>query len=243
LFLVQHSLGIGAEFASDKIKSITLMRVEHRYVKEGMYTPQGATSLLIGTFPSILIREKFNRVRPTDVDFFYGSIDNNFWTDLGIIYDRTFSFDRSEKAIEQRIDLLDAIKMAMSDAIFACETSGSAMDTALQNIELNDQIISVLDKNPSISKLYFTSSSGKVNAETLTLRLLKESKRLSQMKILQKNSPRKRTFLFIDINGSVRMIDTVTLISPSPLAEQWGGITPEKRQAVYKQHLPALPQS
>ena len=219
------------------------MRVEHRYVKEGMYTPQGATSLLIGTFPSILIREKFNRVRPTDVDFFYGSIDNNFWKDLGIIYNCSFSFDRSQTAVTQRIELLDRIKMAMSDAIFACETSGSAMDTALQEIELNKYILTVLDQHPTITRLYFTSSSGKVNAESLTLRLLKEQKRLSQMKITQKTGPRTRSFLYVDHNDKPRMIDTVTLISPSPLAEQWGGVTPEKRQALYKQHLPALPQS
>jgi G:T/U-mismatch repair DNA glycosylase len=217
------------------------MRVEHRYVKEGLYTPPDATSLLIGTFPSILIREKFNRVRPTDVDFFYGSIDNNFWKDLGIIYNRSFSFDRTQTAVMQRMDVLDLIKMAMSDAIFACETSGSAMDTALQKIELNEYIIKVLDQHPTITRLYFTSSSGKVNAESLTLRLLKEQKRLSQMKIMQKSGPRTRSFQYVDNHGISRLMDTVTLISPSPLAEQWGGVTPEKRQALYRQYLPELP--
>ena len=63
------------------------------------------------------------------------------------------------------------------------------------------------------------------------------------MKITQKTGPRTRSFLYVDHNDTPRMIDTVTLISPSPLAEQWGGVTPEKRQALYKQYLPALPQS
>jgi hypothetical protein len=69
---------------------------------------------------------------------------------------------------------MDDIKLALSDAVFACHTTGSAMDTALQNIELNEQLIQTLDNTPSITTLYFTSSSGKVNAESLTLRLLKE---------------------------------------------------------------------
>src|SRR5215218_9306196 len=137
------------------------MRVEHRYVRAGLYTPQGATALLIGTFPSVLIREQFGRLRPTDSDFFYGSIDNNFWSDLGAIYNRSFLFNWSEQAVQQRKDLLDELGLALSDAVFACETSGSAMDTALQHIELNEYLVKTLDNTPTITQLYFTSSSGK----------------------------------------------------------------------------------
>src|SRR6476469_2945673 len=102
------------------------MRVEHRYIKQGLYTPAGATGLLIGTFPSVLIREKFGRLRPTDTDFFYGSIDNNFWPDLGAIYHLEFRFDWTSEAIQQREALLDDLGLALSDAIFSCETLGSA---------------------------------------------------------------------------------------------------------------------
>ncbi len=214
------------------------MRIEHRYIKQGLYTPAGATSLLVGTFPSVLVREAFNRLRPTDVDFFYGSIDNNFWKDLGIIYNRNFSFTRSQEAVEERMELLDELKMAMSDAIFACETTGSAMDTALQNIEPNVYVIDVLDNTPTIHTLFFTSSSGKVNAETLTLRVLKESGRMTKMKITQKSGPRMRSFLFTDKTGKQHPMKSVTLYSPSPLAEQWGGLTPEKRRAQYSMYLP-----
>jgi G:T/U-mismatch repair DNA glycosylase len=216
------------------------MRVEHRYIKQGLYTPVGATSLLIGTFPSVLVREAFNRLRPTDIDFFYGSIDNNFWKDLGIIYNRDFSFKRSQEAVEQRMQLLDELKLAMSDAIFACETSGSAMDTALQNIEPNVYLIDVLDNTTTIDTLFFTSSSGKVNAETLMLRVLKDSGRMTKMNITQKSGPRMRSFLFTGNTGQQRHMKTITLYSPSPLAEQWGSLTPEKRRAQYMQYLPAL---
>lgn len=213
------------------------MKVEHRYIQQGLYTPEGATSLLIGTFPSVLIREKFNRLRPTDVDFFYGSIDNNFWQDLGTIYQRQFLYDRSTEAVQQRKDLLHDVRMAISDCILSCETTGSAMDTALQNIELNRRLIDVLDHTPTITKFYFTSSSGKVNAESLTLYILKESGRMGKMQITQKSGPRMRQFLFINRQGGQRLINTVTLYSPSPLAEQWG-ITKEKREAQYKLYLP-----
>jgi G:T/U-mismatch repair DNA glycosylase len=218
------------------------MRVEHRYVKQGLYTPPGATALLIGTFPSVLIRESFNRLRPTDTDFFYGSIDNNFWQDMGAIYNRTFQFDQSKEAVQQRTSLLDELGLALSDAIYACQTAGSAMDTALQHIELNEHLIYTLDKTPSITTLFFTSSSGKVNAESLTLRLLKERGRSSQMKITQQSGPRKRAFAFTDNEGRQRLMNTVTLYSPSPLAEQWGGVTPEKRRTQYQTYLPVLKQ-
>jgi G:T/U-mismatch repair DNA glycosylase len=216
------------------------MRVEHRYVKAGLYTPGGATGLLIGTFPSVLIRERFGRLRPTDTDFFYGSIDNNFWPDLGAIYQRDFRFDWSNEAIRQRTSLLDDLRLALSDAIFACETEGSAMDTALQSIELNEYLIKTLDTTPTITTVYFTSSSGKVNAESLTLRLLKEHSRSSTMKITQQKGPRKRTFLYTDAHGLQRTIQTMTLYSPSPLAEQWGSLTREKRREQYAMYLPKL---
>jgi G:T/U-mismatch repair DNA glycosylase len=214
------------------------MRVEHRYIKAGLYTPPNAVALLIGTFPSVLIREEFGRIRTTDVDFFYGSNDNNFWKDLGIIYNKQFSFVRTEEAIQQRIALLTELRLAMSDAIYACYTTGSAMDTALQHIELNTFMIRQLDETSSITTLYFTSSSGKVNAETLTLQLLKEKGRLEKMRIVQKSGPRIRQFLYKDDKGTVREMASITLISPSPLAEQWGGTTPEKRRALYQQYLP-----
>ncbi len=212
----------------------------HRYVARNWYTPKNATSLLLGTFPSVLIREAFGRVRQTDVDFFYGSADNNFWKDLGIIYNISFSFERTEEAVQQRMQLLDGLGLALSDAIFACTTSGSAMDTALQNIELNKGMISMLDAMPAINKLYFTSSSGKVNAETLTLRLLKEEGRSSGMRIIQQSGPRRRQFVFTDAAGRQRLINTVTLVSPSPLAEQMAGIKPEQRRELYRQWLPQL---
>lgn len=216
------------------------MRVEHRYVKAGLYTPEGATALLIGTFPSVLIREQFGRLRPTDTDFFYGSIDNNFWPDMGAIYNRTFLFDWSNEAVQQRKALLDDLGLALSDAVFACETSGSAMDTALQHIELNEYLIKTLDNTPAITRLYFTSSSGKVNAESLTLRLLKEQGRSSLVKITQQKGPRMRSLVYTDNEGRQRLLTTITLYSPSPLAEQWGGLTKEKRQQQYATYLPKL---
>jgi G:T/U-mismatch repair DNA glycosylase len=216
------------------------MRVEHRYISEGLYTPKGATALLIGTFPSVLIREASGRLRPTDTNFFYGSIDNNFWPDLAALYNRAFRFDLSDEAVQQRKELLDDLELALFDAIFSCETTGSAMDIALQNIELNEHLIQTLDDVSSITTLYFTSSSGKVNAESLALRLLKERGRSSHTKITQQTGPRMRSLVFTGSAGRQRLLKTITLYSPSPLAEQWGGLTREKRRAQYAQHLPKL---
>lgn len=216
------------------------MRVVHRYIERGWYTPENATAILLGTFPSVLIREAFGRVRPTDVDFFYGSGDNNFWPDLSSIYKRPLSYQRTQEAVQQRMDLLRDLGLGISDAIYACTTTGGAVDTALQNIEINTQLLTILDKHPDITKLYFTSSSGKVNAESLTMKMLKESGRISSMKITQANRPRMRQFLFRSVNGAVRTITTITLISPSPLAEKMAGIKPEERRALYAKQLPKL---
>jgi G:T/U-mismatch repair DNA glycosylase len=216
------------------------MRVVHSYIARGWYIPENATALLLGTFPSVLIREAFGRIRPEDVDFFYGSRDNNFWKDLSIIYKRRLEQERTEAAIRQRMQLLDDLKLGLSDAIYACHTKGSAMDTALHDIEPNTQLVTDLDRHPDIIRLYFTSSSGKVNAESGTLRVLRDAGRLKAMKITQARSPRRRQFLFTDSEGNTRSIDTVTLFSPSPLAEQWGALTPESRRAQYREWLPAL---
>ncbi|TCJ13386.1 hypothetical protein EPD60_13440 [Flaviaesturariibacter flavus] len=216
------------------------MRVVHSYIARGWYIPEGATAILLGTFPSVLIREAFGRIRPEDVDFFYGSKDNNFWRDLAVIYGRQLDQERTEKAIAQRMELLDDLRLGLSDAIFACHTTGSAMDTALQDIELNEQLLQDLELHPFVKRLYFTSSSGKVNAETLTLRMLRASGRLSAMKIVQERGPRRRTFSYRSSTGAARVIETVSLYSPSPLAEQWGSLTPEKRRAQYRAWLPAL---
>jgi hypothetical protein len=36
------------------------------------------------------------------------------------------------------------------------------------------------------------------------------------------------------------LLNTITLYSPSPLAEQWGGLTKEKRRTQYATYLPKL---
>ncbi|WP_345253037.1 hypothetical protein [Flaviaesturariibacter amylovorans] len=212
----------------------------HSYIGRGWYIPKGARALLLGTFPSVLIREAFGRIRPEDVDFFYGSKDNNFWRDLSYIYGRPLDQERTEKAIRQRMQLLDDLSLGLSDSIYACHTLGSAMDTALHDLEPNLQLIRDLDTHSSITRLYFTSSSGKVNAESGTLRILRDAGRLSGMRIIRQKGPRRRQFTFTDAEGSARVIDTVTLFSPSPLAEQWGALTPEGRRAQYREWLPRL---
>jgi hypothetical protein len=62
------------------------------------------------------------------------------------------------------------------------------------------------------------------------------------MKITQQSGPRKRAFAFTDNEGRQRLMNTVTLYSSSPLAEQWGGVTPEKRRTQYQTYLPVLKQ-
>lgn len=215
------------------------MQVVHRYVQQGLYTPPGAVGLLIGTFPSVLVKQAFGRMRSSDVDFFYGSAENNLWRDLSAIYNFPLAQENNASAVQQRINLLQRLRLGITDIILSTFTTGGATDTSLQNIEINTGIIKTLDEYPTISKLYFTSGSGKVNAEGLTLNMLKESGRITNMQIISKMGPRQRQFVFMGGSGR-RLITAITLYSPSPLAEQWGGITPEKRQQQYRTHLPPL---
>lgn len=179
-------------------------------------------------------------MRTTDVDFFYGSAENNFWKDLSIIYNTSLLQQNTKEAVDQRIALLTKLRLGITDIIASAFTTGGATDTALQNIELNKKLLHMLDDVPTISTLYFTSGSGKVNAEGLTLQLLKESGRISNMQINQKTSPRQRQFVYRSQKGAPRIVKAVTLYSPSPLAEQWSGVTAEGRREQYEAHLPKI---
>lgn len=216
------------------------MHIIHRYVQQGLYTPPGAVGLLIGTFPSVLVKQAYGRMRPNDVDFFYGSAENNLWRDFSAIYNVSLLQENSAAAVEQRLQLLEQLRLAITDIVASTFTTGGATDTSLQNIELNPGIVQLLHNHPSINRLYFTSGSGKVNAESLTLKLLKESGSVTNVQIISKTTPRQRQFVFAGNNGR-RIITATTLYSPSPLAEQWGGVTPEKRQQQYRSILPPLP--
>lgn len=216
------------------------MLVNHRYIEQGLYTPENATALLVGTFPSILIRQaKGDVIRQRDVDFYYGSADNLFWKDLAIIYNRPLLFEWGNKAVQQRKQLLSDQGLAITDIIASCETAGGAADHAITVKATNTGILTLLDNHPTITTLFFTSGSGVNGAEQLTMRMLTNNKRISKIKIIQKTNPKIRSFLFHTSTGATRPMQAITLYSPSPLAKR-AGITDDIRRKQYAEYLPKL---
>lgn len=78
--------------------------------------------LILGSFPSVKSRQ---------VDFYYGNPRNRFW---GMLCG--FFGERAESAEERRSFLL-AHRIALWDAVTACEITGSA-DASIRNYEVAD---------------------------------------------------------------------------------------------------------
>lgn len=214
------------------------MIVNHRYIEEGLFIPKNATALLIGTFPSILIQQaKGNALRPRDVNFYYGSTDNFFWNDLELIYNRPLSFAWTNEAVDQRKELLGDIRLGITDIIAACTTEGGAADHAITIHSKNEGIFKILEDNPAINTLFFTSGSAINGADRLTMQLLTTQMRISKVKIVQKINPKIRTLQFHEKTGIVREMKSITLYSPSPLAKR-GGVTDQIRRDQYEKYLP-----
>ena len=215
--------------------------VVHRYIREGLFVPSAPKALLIGTFPSILIKEAFGQLVPADVNFFYGSTSNLFWRDLENIYNWKLLYNFSTEAVEQRKGLLERLQLAMTDIIESCSTEGGVTDTSLNDIKIHEGVVAILDRHPGITRLYFTSSSGTINAEKLSLNLLNNKGRISNMEFSQKSAPKIREFTYTDHQRNRRAMQAVTLYSPSPFAKRYG-ITDEKRNEQYSRYLPKMRQ-
>ena len=213
--------------------------VYHRYIQQGLFVPAAPKALLIGTFPSVLIKEAFGQLVPTDVNFYYGSTSNLFWRDMEKIYGQKFLYNFSQEAAEQRKGLLEKLNLAITDVIESCNTEGGVTDTSLNGVIVHEGIISILDQHPGITQLFFTSSSGKINAERLSLSLLNSKGRISSMNISQNSAPKIRNFIYADHQNNRRMMQAVSLYSPSPFAKRYG-VTDEKRNEQYKTYLPKM---
>ena len=167
------------------------------------YIPQEAKTVVIGTFPPTRRNWSF--------DFFYPNKNNYFWKLMARIADRPLLCPSGEDAVNERKDLLNHLKLGVSDMgqIIRRKTD-SSLD---QNLELvaSMDIFKLLQENPSVSKLIFTSSSGKSSA----IGWFKEYLHRHQIpfKIPQGKRPLRTTVI---ING--KCFEIVLLYSTSPRA-------------------------
>ena len=182
------------------------------------YIPHGATKLIIGTIPPYRFCIVPQELHDDDVNFYYGSCDNSFWKLLSGITKIELPLVNTEKAIEQRKNILNNLKTGIMDIIKCCEHKNQKSDDgSLKNIAhkpLNELLLDY----PSIKTLIYTSDFVKTQIN----------------KIADKNyhnwtnkSERKCTTI---ING--QQYNVIILYSPSPNALR--GVDAKRRLEQYK---------
>jgi len=120
------------------------------------YIPDGAETVIIGTFPPTRRNWSF--------DFFYPNKNNYFWKLIARIAACPLRCSSGEEAVAERKKLLNQLKLGVSDmGQIIRRKNDSSLDQNLGIIAFMD-IFKLLQDNPSIRKLIFTSSSGKSSA-------------------------------------------------------------------------------
>ena len=167
------------------------------------YIPPGAETVVIGTFPPTRRNWSF--------DFFYPNKNNYFWRLIARIAERPLLYFSGEEAVNERKELLNRLKLGVSDMgqIIRRKTE-SSLDQNLEIVAYMD-IFKLLQENPSVRKLIFTSSSGKSSAigwfkDYLSLHRI-------SFKIPQGKRPLRT---LVTVNG--KLLEIVVLYSTSPRA-------------------------
>ncbi|MDR0802893.1 hypothetical protein [Fluviicola sp.] len=167
------------------------------------FAPENSKTLIIGTFPTARKNWSF--------DFFYPNKANLFWKIIAQILNTELQYISGNPATEERKILLRNLNLAVTDmGKHIIRYENSSLDENLAVIEYMD-IFRILDENPTIEKLIFTSSSGKVSAAKWFTEFL-ASKGIKYRFPAGKNPIRSE----MHYNG--KNIQLVILYSPSPRA-------------------------
>ena len=187
--------------------------------------------LIVGTLPPP--RFTTGELIKQDVDFCYGSYYNSLWLYIDKIHDLELDFENTNKAIKERKNFLIKHKIGVCDIVDSCERDKiNASDLGMQNIQLRD-MIGYLNKFPTVHTLLFTGGNSKNGPEYFFRKHLKEHNlklevinnsvpRIHQFTIPSetKESQSKITSSKAPRNDEVRIIKTVSLISPSGSANR-----------------------
>lgn len=120
------------------------------------FAPENSKVLIVGTFPPTRRNWSF--------DFFYPNKANFFWKVLAHIAGTELHYQTGELAVEERKNLLRKLQVAVTDmGQHILRNANSSLDENLSIVEYMN-IFQILDENPGIRKIIFTSSSGKENA-------------------------------------------------------------------------------
>jgi hypoxanthine-DNA glycosylase len=167
------------------------------------FAPENSRVLIVGTFPPT--------TRNWSFDFFYPNKNNQFWKVIARILNTELEYPAGELAVEERKMLLRKLHVAITDMGQHITRSGnSSLDENLSVVEYMN-IFQILDENPTIRKIIFTSSSGKESAARWFNQFL-ASKEIKHRFPTGKR-PIKSSFQYQE-----RTIELVVLYSTSPRA-------------------------
>jgi G:T/U-mismatch repair DNA glycosylase len=129
------------------------------------FAPSKSKILIVGTFPTAKRNWKY--------DFFYPNTANLFWRVMAEISGTSLYYFHGYEAVTERKAILRNLGIAITDmGEKVIRNEDSSLDEKLIPLEYMD-IFQILDENPGISKVIFTSSSGKVSAVKWFLEFLK----------------------------------------------------------------------
>ncbi|MCX7882460.1 MAG: hypothetical protein N2314_04485 [Brevinematales bacterium] len=195
------------------------MRIVHRYLEEAFLEYRGKELWFVGSFPSVLIKEAFGRIkREKDVNYFYGSDHNRFWPILAsLLFERDLlSFEalswgwENPVAVQQRQEILQKLGMGITDVYAEIESAGKTSDKDIVPVRWNPHLEEILS---SAQRIFATS-------QYVTHSLL---------------SWRKGHAM-----GESFFPQIVTLPSPSPLSRRVGYTNEKLRQIYHKELSPYL---
>ncbi len=132
------------------------------------FAPKDSTTLIVGTFPTAKHNWHF--------DFFYPNTANLFWKLLSKIAFTELKYFSGDEAVTERKDILRKLKVSVTDmGLNVIRHDESSLDEKLVPLKYMD-IFQILNENPSIQKIIFTSSSGKVSASKWFINYLAKQK-------------------------------------------------------------------
>ena len=185
--------------------------------------PKGTRLLIIGTAPP----KRFSNPRPDnwrpppgDVDFYYGSKDNELWeVILPKLYPELLPAGK-ELTVDQRRAFVKKKGFWMHDI---CQEYTRGRNSALDKdliVSTRADLRRILEEHPTINTLVFAGGL----AEKLSGKQMEEQKLLEQYHfgaggVSSKPMPRRRT-LSIAVGQGERNIHTLTVPSPSPMSRR-----------------------
>ncbi len=170
--------------------------VFHRYLEEAWHEGENQLFWIVGSFPSVLVKERFGRLcLERDVDYFYGSKENRLWTVLaslawkkGLISSPELPYGwHNLDAVATRKNLLHLLGLGITDLYLEVETEGGASDNALHPLRENPHLPALLQREGCV--LFATSE--RVLRE-LSRQLKKENTHSASLFLLPSPSPLSR---------------------------------------------------